>query len=375
MGRMRVESALCGGACRIILLDKGAYWTVRFIRDTIRLRYFSYIPEEIALHSKRWLVTIFLTLCASLPASAEQLLTGGSSGAYYNDIGPRVHEVLNRALFRYPLVEGKGSVGNFNAILEQPTVVALGQHDVYALMNKQNPGQVVSVPTQVRECLFAVTANPGIAGENPGDGWGNMMSLARRLRVALPGAESGSAKTFEFIQTVNDSLAQVGTIEQYPSTSDMVDAVVADEVDVGFFVQMPDTRNELFKKIKEHELSWIGVGDRAMLNQTVDGESIYSVDTVPVEATWGGFGTPMTLTTTCTQVVIMTGDPARADVEDRTTLQDQVALLQEHRGEYEPEANWYQDMTDKIRSVGKDAKDTLLESVDKASKAVNEALN
>jgi len=327
------------------------------------------------LHSKRWLVTIFLTLCASLPASAEQLLTGGSSGAYYNDIGPRVHEVLNRALFRYPLVEGKGSVGNFNAILEQPTVVALGQHDVYALMNKQNPGQVVSVPTQVRECLFAVTANPGIAGENPGDGWGNMMSLARRLRVALPGAESGSAKTFEFIQTVNDSLAQVGTIEQYPSTSDMVDAVVADEVDVGFFVQMPDTRNELFKKIKEHELSWIGVGDRAMLNQTVDGESIYSVDTVPVEATWGGFGTPMTLTTTCTQVVIMTGDPARADVEDRTTLQDQVALLQEHRGEYEPEANWYQDMTDKIRSVGKDAKDTLLESVDKASKAVNEALN
>jgi len=327
------------------------------------------------LRPTKWLLTACVALAMSMPAAAEQLLTGGKTGAYFNDIGPRVHEVLKQALFRYPLVEGQGSVGNFKAVLERPTTVALGQLDVYALMNEQHPGKVVGIPTGVRECLFAVTANPGIAGDDAGDGWGNMMSLARRMRVALPGQESGSTKTFEFIQSVNERLAEADNIEHYPSTVEMVEAVAAEEADVGFFVQMPDTRNELFKKIKENELMWIGVGDRTMLQQTVDGESIYSVDTVPVEATWGGFGSPETLTTTCTQVVIMTGDPSRDDAEDPVTLEEQVALLEEHRGEYEPQADWYQDMTDKIRSVSQDAKDTLLESVDKASNAVNEALN
>lgn len=323
----------------------------------------------------RWLLTIGMALSMSLPASAEKLLTGGASGAYYNDIGPRVHEVLNQALFRYPLEEGKGSVGNFNAIVETPTIVALAQHDVYALMNQENPGKVVGVPTGVRECLFAVTANQGIAGEEPGDGWGNMMSLAKRLRVALPGEASGSAKTFEFIQSINDKLGQVSSIQHYASTDEAIDAVVADEADVAFFVQMPDTRNELFKKIKKNELAWIGVGDRAMLRQNVDGESVYSVDTVPVEATWGGFGSPETLTTTCTQVVIMTGDPSRDDAQDAATLEEQLTLLRENQGSYEPQASWYEDMTDKIRSVSEDAKETLLETVDKASNAVNKTLN
>ena len=132
-------------------------------------------------------------ICMVPAAQADELLTGGTSGAYYNDIGPKVHEVLNQALFRYPLRTGKGSAGNFQAIVGNAMIVALGQADVYALMNSQNPGKVISVPTGVRECLFAVTANPGIAGEREGDGWGNMMSLARRMRVALPGEESTTA--------------------------------------------------------------------------------------------------------------------------------------------------------------------------------------
>jgi hypothetical protein len=320
-------------------------------------------------------VIVGLMLGACVSVQADELLTGGTSGAYYNDIGPRVHEVLNRALFRYPLKTGKGSAGNFQAIAENAMIVALGQADVYALMNAQNPGKVVSVPTGVRECLFAVTSNPGIAGEREGDGWGNMMSLARRMRVALPGEESGSAKTFEFIQSINEQMAQVTNIRHYDSTDDAINAVALDQADVAFFVQMPDTSNQLFRFIKEKNLMWIGVGDRGMLRQEVGGTTIYAVDTVPVEETWGGFGTPKTLTTTCTQVVVMTGDPSREDASDPQTLNDQVSLLQEHQGSYEPEADWYQDMVGKIRSVSASATEKLLETVDEASKAVNNALN
>jgi len=315
-----------------------------------------------------------LALTLGAAASADELLTGGTSGAYYNDIGPKVHEVLQGALFRYPLKPGKGSAGNFNAIVENPMVIALGQGDVYALMNAQDPGKVVAVPTGVRECLFAVTANEGIAGSQDGDGWGNMMSLARRMRVALPGAESGSTKTFEFIQSINEALAAAQNITHHDSTDAAVNAVANGEADVAFFVQMPDTSNQLFRQIKEHKLLWIGVGDRAMLRQEVDGNMIYNVDTVPVEETWGGFGTPRTLTTTCTQVVVMTGDPSRGDVSDKTTLDEQLALLREHEGGFEPDADWYKDMVGKIRSVSESATEKLLDTVDKASQAVNNAL-
>ncbi len=307
-------------------------------------------------------------------ASADELLTGGRSGAYFNDIGPKVHEVLNSALFRYPLNTGKGSAGNFEAIVANPMVVALGQADVYALMNGQNPGKVISIPTGVRECLFAVTGNPGIAGANPGDGWGNMMSLARRMRVALPGEGSGSARTFEYVQSVNERLAAATNITNYESTDAAIDAVAADRADIAFFVQMPDTSNALFKRIKERGLSWIGVGDRQMLRQEVDGNRIYAIDTVPVEETWGGFGSPETLVTTCTQVVVMTGDPGRGDVPDVQTLEEQIALLREHQGKLEPEADWYESMVSKMRDVSETAVEEIMVAVDQASEAVNNAL-
>lgn len=320
------------------------------------------------------LLSITVAMAVVLPAGADELLTGGTSGAYYNDIGPKVHEVLSGALFRYPLKAGKGSAGNFSAILDNAMVVALGQADVYALMNAQNPDKVVSIPTGVRECLFAVTANPGIAGEREGDGWGNMMSLARRMRVALPGEASGSAKTFEFIQSINEDMAQASNIKHYESTDEAIGAVAGDEADVAFFVQMPDTSNQLFRQIKEHGLLWIGVGDRAMLRQEVDGTRIYDVDTVPVEETWGGFGTPTTLTTTCTQVVVMTGDPSRSDAADPTGLEEQVTLLRENQDSFEPTADWYKSMVGKIRDVSADATDKLLNAVDQASEAVNDAI-
>ena len=170
-------------------------------------------------------------------------------------------------------------------------------------------------------------------------------------------------------------MAAAENVRHYDSTDDAINAVALDQADVAFFVQMPDTGNQLFKFIKEKGLMWIGVGDRNMLRQEVDGTTIYNVDTVPVEETWGGFGTPTTLTTTCTQVVVMTGDPSREDASDPRTLEEQVALLRENQGEYEPEADWYQDMVGKIRSVSASAKEQLLESVDKASQAVNNALN
>jgi hypothetical protein len=313
-------------------------------------------------------------MATAMTAGADVLLTGGKSGAYYNDIGPRVHEVLQKALFRYPLEEGKGSAGNFMAIVDNPMVVGLGQADVYAMMNGENPGKVIAIPTGVRECLFAVTANEGIAGANEGDGWGNMMSLARRMRVALPSEQSGSAKTFHFIQSINDKLAAADNIVYQQSTDDAVKAVKQGDADVAFFVQMPDTSNPLFKLIKENELGWIGVGDRTMLRQEFGGDKVYAVESVPVEQTWGGFGTPKSIITTCTQVVVMTGDPSREDAGDADSLKEQVELLTANAGQFEPQAGWYTSMVAKVQTVSGPAVDKMVETADKAAGMVNNAL-
>jgi len=92
-------------------------------------------------------------------------------------------------------------------------------------MNTEMPGKVISIPTGVRECLFAVTNNSGIAGEREGDGWGNMMSLASRMRVALPGEGSGSSKTFQFIQSINEKLGRVKNIKHFDSADEAINAV------------------------------------------------------------------------------------------------------------------------------------------------------
>jgi hypothetical protein len=112
-----------------------------------------------------------------------------------------------------------------------------------------------------------------------------------------------------------------------------------------------------------------------MLKQNVGGNKIYAIDTVPVEETWGGFGTPKSLTTTCTQVFVMTGDLARGDVSDVETLKDQVELLVDKQAEFEPDADWYVKMVGKIQTVSSSASESLLIAVDKAADAVNNSLN
>lgn len=327
--------------------------------------------------------TAFVLACSlAVPAQAERLLTGDKTGAYYNDIGPKVKAVLDGKLFRYTVEAGPGSGGNFDAIVSSPLVVGLGQADVYALLDAAKPGLVASVTTRVRECAFAVTKNAALAGDNPGQGWGNVQAVGHRLRVALPNAKSGAALTWQFIQSFNQSLAQVGSVTNYDSTAAALDAAAKGDADIAFFVQMPDVRNAIFQKSKQLGLKWIGVGGRDMLLKTVrtqrGKQQVYFIDTVPVEETYWGFGAPKTVTTACTRVVVMTGDPERFERNSPAQVQQRElvkAVATAPEVAFEPDNAVYKSTVAQIRSSTEEELKSFLERVDTAAQQTGDAVD
>lgn len=326
-------------------------------------------------------LALVLSAGAVLPAKADRILTGDTTGSYYRDVGPKVKAVLEGKLFRYSLEAGTGTRGNFEAISASPRLVGLGQADAYALLDAASPGIVISIPTLVRECAFALTKNEALVGKSPGEGWGNIQAVGHRLRVALPNPKSGSSLTWQFIQSFNANLNEVGSVVNHDSTAAALDAAAKGEADIAFFVQMPDVRNPIFKKAKTLGLKWIGVGGRDMLLQTVrtqrGKQQVYFVDTVPVEETFWGFGAPKTVTTSCTRVVVMTGDPdrlVRNSPEERQQRELVAAIGSAPEVAFEPDNATYKSTVAQIRTSTEAELKTFLERVDTAAQQTGEAV-
>lgn len=324
-----------------------------------------------------------LALGASIGAASanDTLLTGDKTGAYYNDIGPQVIKVLEGKLFHYQLAPGAGTGGNFEQIVAAPYTVGLGQADAYALLDQATPGTVASVPTRVRECAFAVTKNKALVGMRSGEGWGNIMAVANRLRVALPNTKSGSALTWKYIQSFNKALSQVGQVDNYDTTAAALQATANGDADIAFFVQMPDVDNELFRMAQNLQLKWIGVGGRDMLLQTVrtarGAQQVYFLDTVPVAKTWFGFGAPVTVTTACTRVVVMTGDPEhfeRGSIEQKHLNEIIATLAGAPEVAFEPDRSGYRSAVASTHSAAEE-QPGFLSRVEQASQQSGEALD
>jgi len=329
-----------------------------------------------------WAAALLGTAGAVATAEADdKLLTGDKTGAYYNDIGPQVEKVLEGKLFRYTLEPGAGTGGNFEAIAQVPYTVGLGQADAYALLDQATPGVVASVPTRVRECAFAVTKNKALVGTRSGEGWGNIMAVSNRLRVALPNAKSGSALTWKYIQSFNKALGDVGQIDNYNTTAAALQATANGSADIAFFVQMPDVDNSLFRLAQDLRLSWVGVGGRDMLLQTVrtarGAQQVYFLDTVPVAKTWFGFGPPETITTACTRVVVMTGDPEhfeRGSSEQKHLSEIIAALAGAPEVAFEPDRSGYRSAVASTKSAA-DEQPGFLSRVDQAAQQSGDALD
>ncbi len=275
---------------------------------------------------------------AATPVLAQQIHAGSPTGSYTNDFCPKVEEALKAQYFEHRCTTSEGSADNVARVLANPGDVALGQFDVVAAAADENPGKLAMVDPGIGlECLYAVTSETSVE---------SLRGLSPRMPVALPSARSGSTATFQYLQSLDEGLAQMRNISHYDSALEAVQAVINGDAALAFFVQFPNTKNPVFQTINEAELKFVPVINRQILRREVAGQAVYQPQEVVVTPA-GLLGSlmgrqPQKVVTSCMPVVLFTGTPEQFP-ESGNERQDQQDLIGQLAGVQPPSGGDWRD--------------------------------
>ncbi len=260
-----------------------------------------------------------------------------------------------------------GCVANLQKVTENPTNVAICQGDIVESEASKAAYKYTVVRSDLGyECLYATTALPGY------DNFGHILGNAFDLTVHTTGAASGSMGSWARLKEIFPDLGDVTIVNH----SNDKEAVAAAKVDadkgvssIAFFVKRPDPENATFEFISENKMTFIPVVDFDIEDKG------YSFPELPVEnAGWGALvgGKVKRVTTACTMVTLVTGDPAAlpADASSgvKKRLNETIARLREQpAADWQPKEGWYTKMMNdiadtapsKLAELKKAAKDTV----------------
>ncbi|WP_170294711.1 TAXI family TRAP transporter solute-binding subunit [Roseospira navarrensis] len=308
--------------------------------------------------------------------AANPIYTGGQSGSYFGSFGPLLLDVLKKEFFDYELKTSAGSGENIEQVLSNPQAIGMTQTDVLAFKSAQNPAiadKISIIRNDVtNECLYAVTTE---ANQDRLTNWGAVAGYARRVRFALGPQDSGSAQTFQLLQSFDERLAEASKVSYLDSTDAAIDAVINGQADVAFFVQFPDPSNARFERLNDAKMVFVPVVDRNILRQRfADGERAY----VPLEVkvtsagllNWQGVEK---IVTACTPLAYITGNPDMLP-EGSTERLDQEEMIKIVRevpvSELQPQAGWFQSMLDDLAQVSEQGLEKALQAVDDARESI-----
>lgn len=296
----------------------------------------------------------------ALPAAAlaDQINTGGESGAYHSRFCPQLSDSLAKSQFDYACKTSEGSRDNIQRVIKKPREIGYAQFDIYALEKTMlgGDGLFETLRTDMgRECLFMVTKNKDI------EHYGQVAAMAEDLRFILPPEASGSAATFEFLQQIDpNGLGRAADITYATSTDDALEQALSATDTVTLFVQFPNPDNARFAMIQDMEGHAVPVIDRNILRQRIDNRKIYFAQETEVSnASWLSSGA--TVVTSCTPIVLFTGAPSMID--DATARQDHEDLISTVRAidaeALQPEEGFF-------KRIWKRTKELSAKSVEKA---------
>ncbi len=261
--------------------------------------------------------------CAS--ASGEQIHTAGVTGAYHSVFCPLVKQRLGDLGAQYNCMTSPGSAANVERIARQPSHFAFSQLDVFALESPRFGGpsrfQIVR-SGDVRECVFAVSRNKSVTN------FGQIAVNADRLKFVLPPVDSGSARTFRFLQDLDpEGLARARDIVHTLDTDDAIRSALSDKSVVAFFVQFPDPDNERFKMVRRLGLHIIPVIDQRLFARKIGGRNVYFAQRTRIrQAQWLRVGPRVV--TACTPLILFTGAERRVrSLSGRAEQREAVARL------------------------------------------------
>ena len=315
-----------------------------------------------------------LSVAWQAPAAlANQINTGGKSGAYFGRFCPELQKVLKKNAFEFECAPSQGSRDNIQRVIANPNQIGYAQFDVYALEREMLGGAslLTTLRTDMgRECLFMVTKNRDLAT------FGDIASVAPDLRFVLPPEKSGSAATFEFLQHIDpDGLGQARDVTYSDSTDQAIAEALADERTVTLFVQFPDPNNERFKTVNKAGGVFVPVLDRSILRQQIDGEKLYyAQDTTLSNPEWHKLGTEVV--TACTPIVMFTGSSQRIDGD--TAKQDHEDLIKTARAitgeDLQPKEGFFRNIWKKTKELSAKSVEKALELSDQAREKAGPAM-
>lgn len=262
----------------------------------------------------------------SAAAFANQINTGGVTGAYHKTFCPALETQLARSKFEHKCTPSDGTADNLSRVAAEPRQIGYGQLDVFALEAPALGGAKTFTRLRMddtRECVFAVSRNKDITS------YGDIAVNASRLRFVLPPKTSGSAGTFRYLQQID--FEGVGKAKSVVNASDADEAIKlalsADDT-VALFVQFPDPDNPRFKAIADQGGHIVPVIDRTILRQQLDGQKIYfAQETQVANAKWVKSG--QKVVTACTPLVLFTGAPEKVTSDkSRADHKDMIATIQ-----------------------------------------------
>ena len=301
------------------------------------------------------LAILSLVLAVSAPVHAQKIHAGSATGSYTNDFCPQVQAALKMQYFDHQCTTSQGSGDNVEKVLATPTDVGLGQFDVVAAAVDQNPGKLAVVnPGVGMECLYAVTSDPNVT---------SLKGLSPRMPVALPPEKSGSTGTFQFLQSLDPGLAELRNVTYVGSAKEAVEMVINNKAALAFFVQFPNTKNDVFKAINDAKLTFIPVINREILRREVAGQRVYQPQEVVVTPP-GLLGRltgqePDKIVTTCMPVVLFTGAPE--SMPEGTARQDQEDVIKQLAQVQPPSEGDWKDILQNTVSIGKSKLDELMQ--------------
>lgn len=266
-------------------------------------------------------------MLASTAAQAQSIYSGGKTGAYYGTLCPALADGLKPEGFAPTCVETNGSLDNIQKLLADPSGLALVQTDAYANWASQNADDAKKLIT-VRGDL----ASEGVyfVSKNIAD-FGDMVRFITRIKLVLPPQTSGPAQTFENMKRTLPrvfSKIEPAQVTYAESATKAIETALANDNTIALFVQMPDPANSNFKLIIDKKGHFIPVVAQALVDEKINGQPVYTVETRPVKA--GGLlssGIEVTTLASPVMVIAGNGEAIPAGTNARSNYDDMIKAV------------------------------------------------
>ncbi len=289
-----------------------------------------------------------------------QIWGGADPGkSVYTDVYvPRVIDVLGQnALAGYQWGgPTQGTVDNAARVTDNPTHLAVGQLDILrSLAGQPREGGAPYAFTILAqdigpECLWLVTNLPGY------NTWGDFLGNTWQATVATGGELSGSFGTWKYLSSLYPVLGEA-YVNNVGDAGKIIEAVKSGAATHGFFVMRPDPQSATFKAINDAKMSIVPVVDFGL-------EGEYAFTDLKV-ANGGFFSDAKTVTTACTSVALITGDPNNVALSprDKKRLEATITRISAlPADQLRPNISSWQDMFDSMKAAAGDKAREMMEA-------------